>query len=290
MSPLSGVSYRIRNLARAEIARRHRALFGRVVTDVDALHDVMRRCGAVLAGSAVVQLVCPIFDDVNDFDFYTPLSHVEELVQHFVGVEGYGRRGEDTYAATNGCMQGDLSYLSGIGKRVRLELGQRRIDVIGVGIGEDWDAVLRPIASCWTTLLFNYSTADWIVVGYPSLTMQGRGLVQWDRVLDPSFPGGTRLLELEKYQARGFEFQTHADDWDVDVHGNMKECGRSWVCPLMERSFADGGCLRVLVGRGTDIVKSVRWKFGGTACPLVCSYPEGHREEGEVHVVWCACP
>ncbi|RDX56130.1 hypothetical protein OH76DRAFT_1414569 [Lentinus brumalis] len=261
----------------------------RVVSDVDALHQVMRRCGAVLGGSAVVQMVCPIFDDVQDFDFYVPMASFEELVQHFVVGQGYRRCDEDTYVASNGCMRGDIRYLCGITKRVQLELGECRVDVIGVGIGDDWDFVLTPIASSWTTLLFNYATADWVVVGYPGLTMRGRALLQCERVMHPSFPGGTRLQELEKYQARGFEFQPHVEDWDVDARGRRRPCRRGWVCPLMFRSFNDGGCLRVAVGQGNGTVPAVQWRFGGTACPSACDHPEGRKACAEVHVAWCVC-
>ncbi|RDX39661.1 hypothetical protein OH76DRAFT_1299225, partial [Lentinus brumalis] len=117
----------------------------------------------------------------------------------------------------------------------------------------------------WTTLLFNYASADWVVVGYPTLTLHGRGLIQWERIMYRSFPGDTRMPELEKYQERGFIFQTHAADWDEDEDGEWRACKKSWVCPLMSRSFTDGGCLRIAVNDGVDSVASVEWTFGGVA-------------------------
>lgn len=251
----------------------------------------MRKWGAVLGGSAVVRLICPIFDDVGDHDFFVPIMGFEELVEHFVKVDGYERGKVRTYPCVNGCTTGNLRYLSCIGRQITLVRGTQRVDVIGVGVGNEWDSVLAPIASSWTTLLFNYATVDKVVVGYPSLTLRGRALVQWERVYHPTFPvDGPRLVEMEKYQLRGFEFQTHADDWDVDVHGSLRLCSRSWVCPLMMRSFGDAGCLQIVVGTGEDNVSDVKWRFGGVRCPLVCDEARSEKETSEVHVEFCACP
>ncbi|TFK81637.1 hypothetical protein K466DRAFT_445367, partial [Polyporus arcularius HHB13444] len=232
-------------------------------SDVPALHTIMRRHGAVVGGSAVVRMVCPIFDDVGDVDFFVPMRGVDDLVHHFQRVDGYVMRQVDLHETTGDCMWGESRYGAGIGRRVRLERGNDRVDIMGVGVGDDWDSVLTPIASSWTTLLFNYASVTRVNVGYPSLTLNGRALVQWDRVYHPSFPGGTRVPEFDKYQSRGFEFQTHAEEWDMDSKGSVRLCKDSWVCPVMSRSFADDGCLRIEVGTGDDSVRAVEWKLGG---------------------------
>ncbi|TFK79951.1 hypothetical protein K466DRAFT_504723, partial [Polyporus arcularius HHB13444] len=258
-------------------------------SDVPALHALMRRHGAVVGGSAVLRMVCPIFDDVMDVDFFVPMAGVGDLVQHFKTVDGYVTRKEETYQTSSECMRGDFCYVAGIGKRIRLERGDNRVDIMGVGVGDEWDSVLAPIASSWTTLLYNYASVTRVNVGYPSLTLNGRGLLQTDRLLHPSFPGGTHMPELEKYQLRGFEFQTHADEWDLNSGGDVRPCAESWVCPLMTRSFADAGCLRIEVGEGDDSVGPVCWKFGGVPCPVACTVEGNKRVAAEVHLTYCCC-
>ncbi len=247
----------------------------------------MREVSAVMAGSAVLQMLCPLFEDVPNYDFFVRLVDAQVLAHYLIVEEGYEMEDEDTREASNGCQIADVRYLSGIAMRIVLRRGSTVVHIVAVGAADAWDRVESAIASSWTTLLFNYATADEVIVGYPTLTLMGRGLVQWDRVLHPSFPAGTRMLELEKYAARGYEFRTHPHDWDSAVDGTLKYCSQSSVCPLTKRAFGDDGCLWIPMRRGVRRGRMTSWIFGGNPCPTGCKQ-EGPRLN-EIHVDWCAC-
>ncbi len=259
----------------------------RIVVDVPRLFELMREVGAILGGSAVLHMLCPLFDDVVDYDFYVPAGSLHTLAYYLIVEEGFEMDNVKERQGSNGCMIEDLRYLAGIGTHITLTRGSVVVDVIAVGAADEWDSVRAVIASAWTTLLFNYAGPDEVMVGYPTLTLMGRGLIQWDRALHPSFPAGTRLEHLEKYVARGYEFRTHADDWDITTTGCLRPCTESWVCPLRKRAFGDKGCLFVAVGRAARGRDSTGWTFGGHPCPLVCDKDGAARNE--VHVEWCAC-
>lgn len=258
-----------------------------VARDVQRLFGLMREVSAIMAGSAVLQMLCPLFDEVPNYDFFVPVQGADVLVQYLIVEEGYEMADEHRRTGRNGCSIADVEYLSGIARRTVLHRGTTVVNIIAVGAADDWDRAENAIASSWTTLLFNYAAADFIVVGYPTLTLLGRGLVQWDRALHPSFPAGTRMMELEKYTQRGYEFRTYAEDWDCAVNGLTKKCSLSSVCPLTPRSFADDGCLWIGVRRGARREMTTSWTFGGSPCSKACEH-QGRRAN-EVHIDWCAC-
>ncbi|TFK88328.1 hypothetical protein K466DRAFT_598737 [Polyporus arcularius HHB13444] len=274
-------------LTQADLRRRHSLLFAKIATDVPRLFGVMRDVQALVGGSAVLHMLCPLFDEVPDYDFYVADEEHHTLAQYLIVEEGFEMEDIEPGAATNGCMVNDVRYLSGVSQRVTLKKGNVVVHVIGVGLADEWDRAETAIASAWTTLLTNYVTADDVMVPYPTLTLMGRGLVQWDRVRDPTFPKGTRMLELEKYCRRGYEFRSHADDWDVEVNGDLRPCSRSWVCPLRRRAFGDEGCMWVPMRAGVKRQVTTSWTFGGTPCPEVCNREE--KRGNEVHIDWCAC-
>lgn len=234
-------------------------------------------------------MLCPTFNDVNDYDMFLPVSHTALLVDYLVEREGYSITPPRSYRPTlNGCTVNNTNYLAGVTERTLLYRGDVVVDVIGVGRGDEWDDPLLPIASAWTTLLFNYAGPASICSCYPTLTLRGLGLVQWERVLDRSFPGDTRITELQKYQARNFVFRTHADEWDSDCTGSMRACKRSWVCPLMERRFGDRGCMYVSLNARSMWDGHAKWVFGGyKPCPIICDEDNGR--VCEVHNEYCAC-
>ncbi|TFK91371.1 hypothetical protein K466DRAFT_596205 [Polyporus arcularius HHB13444] len=274
-------------LTQADVRRRHRTLFSNIASDVQRLFGVMREVHALVGGSAVLQMLCPLFDDVPDYDFYVAQEGVLTLAHYLITEEGFEMDDLEAGTASNGCMINDVRYLSAVAQRLTLKRATVVVHIIGVGVDDEWDRAETAIASAWTTLLTSYATADSLTVPYPTLTLMGRGLVQWDRVFHPSFPAGTRVLELEKYCARGYEFRTHAHDWDVEVTGELRPCSRSWVCPLRRRAFGDDGCMWVPMRDGVTREVTTAWTWGGTPCPEVCDAVE--RRSNEVHMEWCAC-
>ncbi len=259
-----------------------------MVADRPAFLQLLQERGAVVGGSAVCAMVCPVVKAVQDYDIFVPLDGVDALVYHLVVVEGYYGEAVDRHRPTNGCMVGDVRYLSGIAKQVTLTNGTMKVDIIGVGVGDSWDRADVPIASAWATILMNFVTPGDICITYPTLTLLGRSLIQWDRVLHPSFPGGVCVVEMEKYQFQGICFQSHADDWDVDEEGGLRDCRKSWVCTQTERSFGDAGCLWISVDEGKREGSGTKWTLGGTACPVaVCERKVG--VVNQVHVDWCSC-
>ncbi len=247
----------------------------------------MRAHGAVVGGSAVLQIVCPTMPDITDYDLFVPARSATAFIAHLTAVEGYKLDDIDVHPAHNGCMVNDTKYWSGVSSHVKLRKAGRTVDVLGVGVGDEWDRVLLPIARAWVTLLINYASADELCITYPSLTLQGKALVRWEHAFDASFPGDTTMLELEKYRARGIEFRTYADDWDDYEDGMPRYCDDSWVCPVRTRAFGDGGCLLVRRGGAEAEVGGVSWTLGGAACPFLCG--TGTRAVTAVHIDWCAC-
>ncbi|RDX42764.1 hypothetical protein OH76DRAFT_1488389 [Lentinus brumalis] len=284
---LGSVCSAMRHLTKGDLRERHKEFFEGMVADVPSFLTVLQECRGIVGGSAVLSMVCPVFRGAHDYDIFVPVDGVAALIYHLVVVEGYHGEAVERHHPANGCLVGDVRYLSGIGKQVTLSNGTIEVDIIGVGAGDAWDRADVPIASAWATILMNFVTPGDIVLTYPTLTLLGRSLIQWDRVLHPSFPGGVQVQELDKYQARGIEFRTQADEWDMDERGWMRKCGRSWVCPLVERSFGDGGCMWLSLGKQEPEVSGTKWTLGGRPCPLVCDQDVGVMNQ--VHVDWCVC-
>ncbi len=262
----------------------------RFVKDVDSFFATMAFTGAVLAGSAVLKLLCGIFDDVHDYDLFVPVAYASFLIEHLIEHEGYSKTPPKLYRpdGVKGCTLNETNYFAGVAERTVLYSVDAVVDVMAIGSGEECDDPLVPVASAWTSLLLNYAGPASICCCFPTLTLRGRGLVQWERALDPTFPGDTRMSELEKYQSRGFSFRTQADDWDIDAGGVMRSCSKSWVCPLMERRFGDRGCLYVTLNSRAMWDGNSRWVFGGyTPCPIVCTEERGR--VAEVHNECCSC-
>ncbi|TFK88577.1 hypothetical protein K466DRAFT_450944, partial [Polyporus arcularius HHB13444] len=168
----------------------------RIAEDTEQFLCLMRAHGAVVGGSAVLQIVYPTMTDVTDYDLFVPARSATAFIAHLIQVEGYGLYNRD-----------DIDYWSGVSSHVKLRKEGRTVDVLGVGVGDEWDRVLLPIARAWATLLINYATADELCITYPSLTLQGKALLRLEHTLDVSFPGGTNMVEVQKYQDRGIEFR-----------------------------------------------------------------------------------
>ncbi|TFK81675.1 hypothetical protein K466DRAFT_454657, partial [Polyporus arcularius HHB13444] len=149
----------------------------------------------------------PKFGNVDNFDLFVPSRSATAFIAHLTTVEGYALQDIDVHGARNGCSVADTTYWQGVSSQVTLCKGDRTIDVLGVGIGDEWDRVLLPIAMSWATILINYATADEVCITYPTLTLQGKTLVRWAHALDATFPGGTNMVQLDKYHARGVEFR-----------------------------------------------------------------------------------
>ncbi len=258
-----------------------------IVVDVSRFFELMRDLGAIMAGSAVLHMVCPLFDKVPDYDMFVPMDGMLAMTQYLIEVEGFEMDDMRPRNGSNGCTVGEVRYLAGIAVQVTLVRGETIVDVIGVGIADHWDRAEVAVASAWTTLLMSYAGFDRLVLPYPTLTMMGRGLVQWERVMHPTFPHGTRVVELEKYVARGYEFRTHVDDWDLTMEGKLRPCPESWVCPLKPRAYGDQGCLWLTWVPDARRVVTTRWTFGGVPCPEGCD--KDTAAPNEVHIDWCPC-
>ncbi len=256
--------------------------------DVESFQNLMRLHGAVIGGSAVVQLVWPGFGQVTNYDLFVPTSAASAVIAHLTTVEGYTLDAIDVHHGRNGCMVGDTAYWSGVSSHVTLRRGtSTTIDVLGVGMADEWDRVLLPIARSWATILINFATADKVTITYPTLTLQGKALFRLSHALDASFPGGTSMPEMEKYQARGVQFRTNADDWDDYEDGMPRPCQESWVCPVRPRAFGDEGCLVLGGGESSSELGGVSWTLGGPECPFTCG--DSSPRVSEVHIDWCAC-
>ena len=243
-----------------------------MANDVTNLLDAMKMYEVVLGGSRALQYFHPDIDeDAGDYDFFTSVHNVEGFKAHLERTEHYTVV-SDHVAAT--VIHDVHHFQAGIARIVQLRRGDTTVEILGAAEESGKTVATVPLAFAWCSMLMTFIASEGVCCAYPTLTMARRGLVQGGRMLHWSFPEGepaTRLRELEKYQRRGFVLRTYADDWDVDGQGRLRPCSRSWLCPLRERRFGDGGCLTLHLNEGSMMTGlGTGWVLGGLPCDREC--------------------
>ncbi|KAI9069509.1 hypothetical protein FKP32DRAFT_1559579, partial [Trametes sanguinea] len=251
--------------------------------------NVLLECQAVIGGSAALRYLNPSAPLPVDYDLYVSSQRVQQVLRYLLETEEYVIASDvhlrDDFVHRPKSGVDFWAYTAGASRIIRLRRSDINIDIIVSGVRCDLDCPTVPIACSWTSLLMNYVCYNGFVCAYPTLTMRGLGLIQWDRVLHPSFPQGTDPLPLNTYMRRGFEFCQYAHEWDLDKKGRIRKCRSSWVCPVRERSFGDRGSLSLFFdGERAEFVGcGTVWMFGGRPCPYTCA--EVFPQCPSVHVV-----
>ncbi len=251
------------------------------------VHDLlahMRECHAVLIGPSallfIIQGPAPL-----SFTFCVPHAQSHQFIHHLVMGCAF-RVQRDHHPGLN---QGDYCQESARGRYPGVEhvvhlsrVGyDRRIFVIVAVTGTEAHPGVGslPAAAMTSTVMFNYLTADGLVVAYPTLTLRRRSLFHIDRVA-PCLSG----VSMASYARVGIDYRIRPDNWDLDNDGRTRPCNRSWLSPCLRRMFGDAGCLVVSFdGRAVD-AQGPGWVWGGvTQCAI-----HGHRMT-RMHMPACSC-
>lgn len=245
----------------------------------------LRSTKSVIAGSCVLNLLDierAKYWTPNDLDIYCPSEYTLRMVWYLCQVEHYNV--SDVHISS---YSGDSA---GFKRVVHLEKEDRRIDVIQSATL----SALHPIPFFWGTHLVNYISADSFCLAYPTLTLQGRGLLNPISLIEYRYVRQRTLDVLRKYESRGYDFRLHPTAWGADP---TTECDGREGCPRAVRYFGDRCCLTgsLRVARDTlyipsdpvDRPRTVRWWRGGDACGGLCvhPHPQSPRHHPRIHTV-----
>ena len=112
----------------------------------------------------------------------------------------------------------------------------------------------------------NAITADLVISTYPSLTLEGRGVILPSRTRC----GASTRSAIAKYEKRGFEFSGNIPP----LNDNSPSCDNVVNCPTRDRAFGDTFCLILPntprpIRETLDLMdehESTLWRLGGWQC------------------------
>ncbi|KAH9852996.1 hypothetical protein C2E23DRAFT_686620, partial [Lenzites betulinus] len=168
------------------------------VSDPPALRSMMRAMGAVISGSFALHFLdrdrqlqwC-----ARDLDIYVGAEYGCRLVYYLMYVEHYGnlRHKNREYPHSFG----------GFRTIVTLSRHDSSIDIVF----STSSSPLLPIAHFWGSHVVNYIAADTFCLAYPTFTLEGRGLLHPERLLQWRHTTTYILTLIEKYVQRGYDFR-----------------------------------------------------------------------------------
>ncbi|KAI0355685.1 hypothetical protein OH77DRAFT_1402549 [Trametes cingulata] len=264
------VSNTDRKLVREVEEARLEGVYATFATDTARMRRFMRENSVFLTGGLALGLFSPFAPVDRSVELYVGLSRVDLLLCFLCNTEGFvedpRQANQPPISFPNEAIRDSevTTFRAGV---VRMNIVARGDTVVKVyAYAEPKEERLYPDPLCfsWTTLVFNFVTSDYAMCAYPSMTMRGRGLFHYNRVLDASFPGGTSDHALNEYTAGGYEFDRHPSGW---FPWPETRCEGGWSCPFRERGFGDGGCVRMpaaSAGAGR-VVRARTWVFGGVS-------------------------
>lgn len=256
--------------------RYHRLLRAHFV-DANGFRSVLRATGSVISGSAALHVLDSARAEhwqPRDIDLYVPLDHAERVATYITEVEEYvhleTHESWATYTHDSAGFVEVSKYENGDGMRVDL-------------IKSATHSSLYPIPFFWSTHVMNYLTADSFCMAYPSLTLQGRGLMNPVALVDSRYPHKRTLAVMTKYHRRGYDFRLHSYAWDADPSATCARGGDEG-CPRTIRYFGDPYCLTGTISTIEEAARFnesraqpdsellVRWWRGGHACGGDCAH------------------
>lgn len=245
----------------------------------------MRECHAVLLGPSALRFILDIGPIPGSFTFC--VSHAQShRFLHYLLVRCSFRMQRDNHPGNNHgdyCQSSYRGRYPGIERLVYLRRtnahGKLFVTVAVTGTEAHPGTASIPAALMSSTLMFNYMTADAIVIGYPTLTLHRRSLFHIERIA-PCLAGPP----LSTYARHGVDFRIRPDNWDKDADDRVRPCARSWLATCLRRSFGDKGCLVVSFNDGPVEAQGTGWVWGGLAACNVHG-PRATR----VHMPLCDC-
>ncbi|OJT05129.1 hypothetical protein TRAPUB_3506 [Trametes pubescens] len=236
----------------------------RFAADVEEMRNAMRASHAFIGGSLPLRMFSPIKFIPSNADIFVPISGAAVLIQHLSTHEGY--RVESANNISPIAMPNDpqhdtavVTYGAGLQSITVMRQPGKTVNVHTFPNPHPFVFAADVITLSWTTLLFNFVTADYAICAYPELSLKGRGLFHMERFLR-GMPGGSSNHILNEYADRGFDFAGHPSWWfarDYDA------CSKGSTCPLSRRTFGDGGCLIIPSREGPGDAFGRDWIFGG---------------------------
>ncbi|KAI0711487.1 hypothetical protein C8Q76DRAFT_858336 [Earliella scabrosa] len=239
-----GIHADVSAIVRDELRRRHSVFFRTIVNDTTSFFEVMRTCGAILAGGAAFAFLTDT-PSLFAWPFYVDEDHFDAFKEHLIQREGFEKQGDEMLNINynpNYCEVEPGTTLAGVRRLVVLEKGDVVVTVSSSGSPLFPPCSSVPIAFQHLTFFFNYLAADGLCCAYPSLTLHQRSLFALDQMRGERF-----LNMLAQYADRNLHFRTHPDNWDLDAAGSPRPCVRSWLAPCVKRSFGDRGCLTMIL-------------------------------------------
>ncbi|TEB18776.1 hypothetical protein FA13DRAFT_1803064 [Coprinellus micaceus] len=205
--------------------------------------EMMESTGTVLSGSAALQVVSPSLSwKPSDLDFYCGFNDVQDVVYCFAG-ESY--EVSMTFDAPYACKK-FYTYAPASARPANFEarfcansciekvytLVHRESKLTINVIQSRSPASAAPLAFFHSTLVMNMVSANGVVCAYPDLTLNSKGLMNF-QTMPPIQPVHLRdILAVDKYQQRGYSF-VQGDDHDITVDGDERV--RSWRDPWSSR-------------------------------------------------------
>lgn len=197
----------------------------------------------------------------NDMDIFVPLDSWEFFVsdmKHAIGAEALPEDGtappEQYLGLPNICGVKTMAYRG------------RRFEIFAVAA----DTADLPICGSHSTLLMNIMGPDYLSVGYPRLTLNGRSIVQSPR-LDAQ-------ARANFYETIGFSVEIqglcdHGRFWFPGDPGRFEEppCLKD-TCPRRQRTFYDNQARIIALGSGPVHLPTTcnRWSLFGVGCGGNC--------------------
>lgn len=245
-------------------------------TDPTGFRSVLRATGSVVSGSVALAVLDIERADrwtANDLDLLVPVNFVKRVHSYITKVEGY------VHVSTH-----HASQYEECGGFLSVSRYENKNGMLIDLVKSFHHSALYPIPYFWSTLLMNYLSADSYCVGYPTLTLDGRGLLNPIALIDNQFVDYRVLAVMDKYGRRGYDFRDYAYAFDEDAEAT---CGQDQDenCPRTIRYFGDPFCLTGTVGTISEAVRTsesraqpdkaflVRWWRGGNACGGTCEHP-----------------
>ncbi|KAJ3518796.1 hypothetical protein NMY22_g13503 [Coprinellus aureogranulatus] len=259
----------VRKLARQALREKVDRVMRDFHLDPSKTLRMMGRTKTVLSGSAALKVVGGGEWEANDMDFYCPKDGDDDVVAHFK-TQGY--EVEDNIASDS--FASDAIYEPDPEPETWLEVNKTR-RILGANncikkvltlknkthntkinvIESRSTSGVAPISFFHSTLVMNFVSGDSVVCGYPELTLNGKGLMNF-QTMPPLRPVQRQVKAVVKYQQRGYTFVQGRDEDPTDDSRRTSPPERTWT---------DGHTLRMAFRRTKKIKPAgdemvVSWK------------------------------
>ncbi|EIW54757.1 uncharacterized protein TRAVEDRAFT_50895 [Trametes versicolor FP-101664 SS1] len=256
-------------ITQEEVVTRIEGIIGWFASDVKGMQNLMRQHSVFVGGSLALTLFSPVRFRPSNADLFVSVAGYMPVIHHLTTCELFHvvsvQSVSPAIAVPADAFADETVFAYGAGLLCIATLRRRNTIVHVLCTPNPPPGASTPnldsLSLSWTTMLFNYVTADYATCAYPAMTLMGRGLFHMERFLS-GMPGTSSEHILNAYSERGFEFARHPSWW---LPGPDYSCARGWTCPFEVRRFGDGGGLTVPPCEGPVNAIGRSWRFGGVS-------------------------